>query len=222
MPYVRDPDALERDLRAVFDKIQSLPDLSSLRLNYVGKSAPQCPWIAEALPPKPEEGNRLGTINACWIVGQAAHTPDELAFILGHEVGHLVLGHSARYVRDVEKILEEVKAAHPREMRFVTLDLLGGPVSPRSSAIEGVLRAEFRPRVQKLLHKNELDADSYAANLMVRLGLDPNAGVQAMGNIEKLYEQLKPSEQRARLFSHPPAAIRAQEILLRLQLPPLP
>lgn len=120
---------------------------------------------------------------------QTSH--DDLAFVLGHEIGHVVRGHA----------MERLVAS---SLLRVGVGLLRVPVS-------GVVSALLR---QGYAQDQELEADREAVQLSRRAGFDAAAGVH-------LLEQLRlslagPSELMGYFASHPPWDVRLDH--LRRQL----
>jgi predicted Zn-dependent protease len=112
---------------------------------------------------------------------------DDLAFVLGHEIGHIVKGHVAE--------------------RLVAGSVLRTAVS--------VLRLPASALVTKLLQSGyaqdqELEADAEAVRLSGRAGFDPMAGVRLM---EQLRLKLAgPSELMGYFATHPPWDVRLDNL----------
>ncbi|MEZ5353737.1 MAG: M48 family metalloprotease [Bryobacteraceae bacterium] len=84
------------------------------------------------------------------------HAPDEIAFILGHEMGHVLLGHaSERYMSDT--LLDQV--------------------TKRLPAASGLIRSAISSGYSR---EQEFEADSEGQRLAVSAGFDAMAGVRVM------------------------------------------
>jgi predicted Zn-dependent protease len=116
---------------------------------------------------------------------QGSH--DDLAFVLGHEMGHVLRGHAAE--------------------RMVAGSLLQTGV--------GLLRVPAAGLLSILLQKGyaqdqELEADREAVQLCAQAGFDPSAGV-------RLFEQLRlhlagPSALAGYFATHPPWEVRLEQL----------
>lgn len=90
------------------------------------------------------------------LVERLAKDPDALLFVLGHEIGHVELGHTADAYR-----LREAK------------DPLRAVVGVFASVARVFAELHFSPT-------QELEADAYAARLLRSVNKDPAAGLRAM------------------------------------------
>jgi predicted Zn-dependent protease len=116
--------------------------------------------------------------------------PDEIAFVVGHEMAHVIYRHAA-----------------DRVFALTVSNFAARLVAPSSSVMRGIagkLVAEGYSRSQ------ELEADTYAA-LLTRAGrFNPQAGVTLLRRLQELGRQ--PSGLAEFFASHPPFAERLENI----------
>ena len=116
-------------------------------------------------------------------------TPQEIGSIVAHELGHVALGHTRRRMIDwtgQNAIRAGLALVLGRVIPFVGVwiaDMLAGMVAARLS------------------RRDEFEADAYAAALMRKAGVDPEAQVSMF---EKLGRMTPPPGGFAWLQSHPP------------------
>jgi len=129
---------------------------------------------------------------------EGVFTPDEMAAVIAHEIGHLALGHHARR-RKAWKIETAARAA---ASAFLPAVLRGG------AGIAGNV-------VSKVLHmglsrKDEYQADAFAVALMRRSGLNPAAAVTLLQKLDTLAKGR--GAPISWLASHPPTPKRVAAI----------
>jgi predicted Zn-dependent protease len=112
---------------------------------------------------------------------------DDLAFVLGHEIGHVVRGHAME--------------------RLIAGSLLGASVRLLRVPVSGLLSTLLQ---QGYAQDQELEADREAVHLSRRAGFDATAGV-------RLLEQLRfslagPTELMGYFASHPPWDVRLDHL----------
>ena len=124
-------------------------------------------------------------------------TADEVGSIIAHELGHVALGHSKR------RRIEWTGQNAARWLLAMLLGRLVPFVGPwLAGAVIGMLAA-------RLSRRDEYEADAYAAALMKRAGVDPQAQVSML---RKLQEMHQPPGGFAWLMSHPPIPDRIKAI----------
>ncbi|MSV29427.1 MAG: hypothetical protein EXQ52_11910 [Bryobacterales bacterium] len=111
---------------------------------------------------------------------------DELAFILGHEMGHVLLGHAK----------EQLMAS-----------TLLSAVTKRIPGTGGMLRDALRTGYSREL---ELDADREGARLAAAAGFDARAAVRALRRLEKTSASATGLEEY--FSSHPPFTDRIERL----------
>ena len=123
---------------------------------------------------------------------QASH--DDLAFVLGHEMAHVVCGHSLE--------------------RLVARSLITGAVG-RWNPVAGLLRGPLTGLMATLLQQGysqdqELEADRVGAALAAEAGFDAGAGPRLLGKLRQHFAG--PSEVAGYFSSHPPWDVRIESL----------
>ncbi len=116
--------------------------------------------------------------------------PDEIAFVVGHEMGHVVYRHAA-----------------DRVFALTVTNFAARLVTPSSAVMRGIaakLVAEGYSRGQ------ELEADTYAALLTRAAKFNPQSGITLLRRLQELSRQ--PSGLTQFFVSHPPFAERIENI----------
>jgi len=162
-PTVSDP-AVNNYVRCIAEPItqaaQSDTGISQWEIVVFRDETPN----AFALP-----GGKIGVHTG---IMKVAKTPDELAAVIGHEVGHVIAKHGA----------ERVSSSLAAEGGLAALDAaLGGAPSPaRSQMLAGLLTVGFllpHSRTQ------ESESDLIGLKLMARAGFDPRRSVTLWQNM---------------------------------------
>lgn len=122
-----------------------------------------------------------------------AMTDDELMAVVGHEIGHVKLGHS----------LERFKTTYLTSAARKGAAAVGGNVGSLAASQLGAL-GEAAVKA-KFSRGNETEADKYGADFMIRHKLDPNGAVLAM-------RKLGGAQKTGLLDSHPASAQRAEAL----------
>ena len=130
------------------------------------------------------------------------NSQDELANVLGHEIGHVEERHSAR---------QQAAGTLPGILAMPG-DAVGAVISPR---LGNVLASPFRQAGAAYLasygRDQERDADRWAQEIAARVGYDPRGMSLLLEGLER-EEILRTGEQRSPGFldSHPPTPERAE------------
>ncbi len=146
-----------------------------------------------------QEPNAFQTIDRSgrpWVVFtlaliELARTPDELAFVMGHEAAHHIAGHiprreeSARTGAILAGVLAAASGLSPEEVR-------------QAQGIGASIGA------QRYSQEFELEADALGAEIALRAGFDP---VKGAGFFDRL-----PDPGKGFLNTHPPNAMRKQVV----------
>lgn len=147
-----------------------------------------------------DELNAWAMANGCVRVYSGlldALTDDEVHGVLGHEIGHVKLGHTKAKMRTalLARGVREGAVASGSGVGVIASGELGG-------LAEAVVNAQFS-------QKEERDADDYGFRFMVKHGHDPYAMVT-------LFRKL-PGKKGGLLASHPGPAARAERIEARIK-----
>lgn len=129
-------------------------------------------------------------------------TDDEIRFVIGHEVGHVKLGHSkkALQVAYVASAARDAGAAAGGAAAALSQSELG-------NLSEKLVNAQFS-------QSQESDADAYAYEFMKRHNYDPHAAVSAL---RKLQEISGETGSASMFSSHPASKERAEKIEAKLK-----
>ena len=124
-----------------------------------------------------------------------AFTDDEVLGVLGHEIGHVKLGHSKAKMRTALLARGARESAAGTSVGAIAYSELG-------DFAENVVNAQFS-------QKEERDADDYGFDFLVKHKHDPSAMVS-------MFRKL-PGKKGSLLSSHPEPEARAQRIEARLK-----
>ncbi|MBN3860529.1 M48 family metalloprotease [Neisseriaceae bacterium PsAf] len=137
--------------------------------------------------------NAFALPNGCIRVNSAQldkFTDEELASVIGHEMGHVALKHAKNQFKT---------------MNMLYIGLQAGGASSKSSIINS---PAFQNIVMSLTNgqysqRQELEADEYAIAMLKRRNLNPYAMVTMLEKIQKLYGSGSPTGPLAYFSSHP-------------------
>lgn len=121
---------------------------------------------------------------------------DELRYVIGHEIGHVKLGHSKKAMQTAYLASGARKAAVASgNSAAATLS-----ASELGGFTEALVNAQFS-------QSQENDADAYAVKFMKKHKYDPKAAVSALKKLEELY-----GSDSSLLASHPGLGDRAKKV----------
>lgn len=125
---------------------------------------------------------------------------DEVAFILGHEMAHVIRGHAMnRIVRD------SAVAAASR-------------MAPIRGAISGWLRKVGVQFLESAYSQElESEADQLGVRLMAAAGYDPRRSLQLFGRLAKLKSAAEGFDFGSYFSSHPPFNVRIENVSFQLR-----
>ena len=125
---------------------------------------------------------------------------DEVAFILGHEMAHVIRGHAMNRIVSNSAIAAASRAV------------------PIRGAISGWLR-KVGIRFLESTYSQELEseADQLGVRLMAAAGYDPRSGVQLFQRLAKLNSAPEKFDLGSYFSSHPPFDVRIENINLQLR-----
>lgn len=135
-----------------------------------------------------------GTVRVCsGLMDQM--TDDEVRYVIGHETGHVNLGHSKK----------ALQAAYTTSAARKAGAATGGTVAALSESALGDLAEKLVHAQYSQAHEN--DADMYALKLMKANKYDPKAAVSALRKLEKMY-----GNESSVFASHPAPGDRANSL----------
>ncbi len=122
-------------------------------------------------------------------------TDDEVRYVIGHEIGHVNLGHSKKALQTAytTSAARKVGAAS------------GGTVAALSESALGNLAENLVHAQYSQAHEN--DADMYALKLMKANRYDPKAAVSALRKLENMF-----GNESSVFSSHPAPGVRADAL----------
>lgn len=134
---------------------------------------------------------------------------DELAFVIGHELGHHAHGHAQRRLQGYAAQTAAGYAARTVMGRFL----------PGWVGLMMLVMNAARPFIaSRISQANEFEADAYGAKLLRRLGRDPMAGGTLLQKIEAWSGRRgRAAGPQAWLASHPPTAKRVERLAARTE-----
>ena len=129
-------------------------------------------------------------------------TDDEVRYVIAHEIGHVVLGHSKAAFQTAYTAYTAYTASSARQA--IAASGHSTAVALSSSQLgdlgEKLINSQFSQR-------QENEADDFAIKLMVKSAYDPAAAVSALRKIERKY-----GNHRSLFSSHPASGDRAKRI----------
>jgi predicted Zn-dependent protease len=127
---------------------------------------------------------------------------DELAFVLGHEMGHIISGHA------IERIVTNSAVS----------------VASRTAPVRGLLGGWLRRVGVQFLETaysrdHELDADKLGVRLAAAAGYDPQASIRLLERLAELRTSAGPLDLGQYFSTHPTFALRTRNIRHLLRRP---
>jgi predicted Zn-dependent protease len=121
---------------------------------------------------------------------------DEVGFILGHEMAHVVLGHALESVAGGEVI-----------------DLLAQVLVPGQGHLGGALHRIVRQFLQRAYSREqEFDADKFSIRLGVAAGLDPQGAIRLLERLRNQSDMPSSTRLCSYFAAHPPLEERIIKI----------
>lgn len=129
------------------------------------------------------------------LVELCGRDPDEIAFVLGHEMGHIIRGHAMNRIIGASAIA----------------------VVSRAAPIRGVLAGWLRRAGTQVLESAysqdlESEADRFGVHLVVAAGYEPRASVQLFRRLARLKTSALQVDLGGYFSSHPPFDVRTRDI----------
>ncbi|MGN7868999.1 M48 family metallopeptidase [Paracoccus sp. 22332] len=125
-------------------------------------------------------------------------TPEELASVVAHELGHVAHGHARRRMIDF---------AGQNAIRMALAGVLGRFIPGLGAWIAGIVATAVAARLSR---EDEFEADRFASALMIRAGLGTEPQVSLFQKLDRLMGNRGTAP--AWLLSHPPTARRIAAI----------
>ena len=124
---------------------------------------------------------------------------DELAFVMGHEIGHISARHSVKRLQNTLGISI----------------LLGIALrNPNHETVRGAINVVYNVVALGYSRRDELLADSLGLKYMYNSGYDPKAAVSLLGKLER---EDKGNNQLVFLRSHPQAETRRKNLEVKIK-----
>jgi len=129
------------------------------------------------------------------LVELCGHNPDEVAFILGHEMGHIIRGHAMNRIISTSAI-----AAVSR-------------VTPVRGVLAGWLRRVGVQFLESAYSQDlESEADRFGVHLIAAAGYEPRSCVQLFSRLAELKASAHQVDLGSYFSSHPPFDVRTRDI----------
>lgn len=138
---------------------------------------------------------------------KVAKNQDQLATVIGHEVGHVIARHSAERVSD--QYATQIAASGVG----VVLGALGDPSSPTHGLAMAALGVGAQGVALKFSRTHESEADLIGLDRMAAAGFDPRESVPLWQNMEAASQGARPPEF---LSTHPSSATRIKDLQKRI------
>jgi predicted Zn-dependent protease len=138
---------------------------------------------------------------------KVAKNQDQLATVLGHEVGHVLARHGAERVSD--QYATEIAVSGVG----VVLGVLGDPSSPTHGLAMAALGVGAQGAVLAFSRTQESEADLLGLDVMAKAGFDPRESVPLWQNMEAAAKGDRPPEF---LSTHPSPETRIKDLQARI------
>jgi len=129
------------------------------------------------------------------LVELCGHNPDEVAFILGHEMGHIIRGHAMNRIISTSAIAVVSRATPIRGVLSGWLQRVG------VQALESAYSQDL-----------ESEADRFGVHLVAATGYEPRASVQLFCRLARLKTSAFQVDLGSYFSSHPPFDVRTHDI----------
>jgi predicted Zn-dependent protease len=138
---------------------------------------------------------------------KVAKNQDQLATVIGHEVGHVIAKHGA------ERVSDQMAAELAASGVGAVLGAVGDPASPSHGLAMAAIGVGAQGVVLKFSRTQESEADVYGLKLMATAGFDPEESVPLWQNMDAASQGGRPPEL---LSTHPSPATRIKELQVRI------
>jgi predicted Zn-dependent protease len=138
---------------------------------------------------------------------RVAKNQDQLATVLGHEVGHVLARHGA------ERVSDQIAVQGGAQVAGALLGAAGNPSSPLNALALGALGLGAQGVVLKFSRTHESEADLLGLDVMAKAGFDPRESVALWQNMEAASKGDRPPEF---LSTHPSPETRIKDLQERI------
>ena len=136
-----------------------------------------------------------------------AKNQDQLATVIGHEVGHVIARHGA------ERVSNQIVVQGGTQMAAAMVGAAGNPASPLNGIALAALGLGAQGVVLKYSRTQESEADLLGLDYMAKAGFDPRESVPLWQNMETASQGARPPEF---LSTHPSPETRIKELQARI------
>jgi predicted Zn-dependent protease len=134
---------------------------------------------------------------------KVAKNQDQLATVIGHEVGHVIARHSG------ERVSNQIAAQGGAQAIGLVLGAAGDPSSPLNGIAMAALGVGAQGVVLKYSRTHESEADEIGLKYMANAGFDPRESVPLWQNMDAASKGARPPEF---LSTHPSPATRIKDL----------
>jgi predicted Zn-dependent protease len=138
---------------------------------------------------------------------KVAKNQDQLATVIGHEVGHVMARHGA------ERVSDQFATQLTASGIGILIGALGDPSSPLHAGTMAALGIGAQGVVLGFSRTHESEADKLGLDYMARAGFDPRESVALWQNMEAASQGPRPPEF---LSTHPSPATRIKDLEARI------
>jgi predicted Zn-dependent protease len=136
-----------------------------------------------------------------------AKNQDQLATVIGHEVGHVIARHGA------ERVSNQIVVQGGAQLAGSMVGAAGDPASPLNAIAQAALGLSAQGVVLKYSRTHESEADLLGLDYMAKAGFDPRESVALWQNMEAASKGARPPEL---LSTHPSPATRIEDLQARM------
>jgi len=134
------------------------------------------------------------------LINLCEQKPDEIAFILGHEMAHVIRGHAMKRIVSSSAMVAVSRVTPARNLLNAWLRQVG---------IKFFESAYSQGR--------ELEADIFGTRLVIAAGYDPDAPVELLSRLTELSRNSHENNIGSYFSSHPPFTLRINNLKRQLQ-----
>jgi predicted Zn-dependent protease len=193
-----DKKALNRDLELT-RRVRAIARRIEPQTRVFRADAPSWPWVVNVIDSDERNafcmpGGRIMVYSG--LINQLALSDDELAIVLGHEIGHALREHSR------EQVSQAIAAQAGIDAGTTLLGLNTGAADIANAGYQALIATRFS-------RTDETEADQIGLELSARAGYDPRAGLTLWQKMMSASQAGRPPEF---LSTHPAEANRVRTI----------